>query len=128
MFNPFSKKEDGVAIPLDYLPERRATTNPFTKKEVENVLHQVMSGYQNMGLSRQHDISMLVLQLQELVTSDEHSSKLMVTNQNDAFCVRAPTNSTLKKEPQKRLKSKLKKVNEAISSKKMKSIQRMGIR
>ena len=34
VFNPFSKKESGVAIPLDYLPERRATTNPFTKKEV----------------------------------------------------------------------------------------------
>ena len=86
-----------------------------------------MSEYQNMGRPRQYDISMLVLQLQELVTFDEHSS-LVITNHKDTFDVRAPTNSTLKKESQKRLKSNIEKVHAAISSKKIKSIQRMGIR
>ena len=67
-----------------------------------------------MGLSRQHDISMLVLELQELTTSDEHTSKV-ATNRNDRYSVMAPTNSTLKKEPLKRMKSKQETANAATT-------------
>ena len=82
--NPFLQKNMEGAVPLDYLPDQRASTNPFTKKEVENVLHSVMAGYQNLSISRQHDVSMLVLELQDAMTSDKQLPMILVT---DIMCV-----------------------------------------
>ena len=42
MFNPFLEGNADDPVPFDYLPERGVSTNPFTGKEVENVLHSVM--------------------------------------------------------------------------------------
>ena len=80
MVNPFSQKSAEGAVPLDYLPDQRASTNPFTKKEVENVLHSAMAGYQNTTISRQHDVSMLVLELQDVMTSDKQLPMILVTD------------------------------------------------
>jgi len=125
MLNPFSTKNEEGLVPLDYLPDQKNSTNPFTKKEVENVLHGVMSGYQNMSISRQHDISMLVLDLQELMTSPEHAS-MVVNKRHNGSSLMAPTQKTLKKESQKRLKSKKETAILATTAKKMRATQQFG--
>ena len=74
MFNLFSEGSADDPLPVDYLPQQSVSTTPFTKKEVENVLHGVLSEYTNFGRTRQHDISLLVLQLDDLMTLDEKTS------------------------------------------------------
>ena len=56
IIHPFSGKNSFDSIPIDYLPEFGVSTNPFTKKEVEKVLHVVMSGYSSLRQTPQHDI------------------------------------------------------------------------
>ena len=72
--------------------------------DIENVLHGVLSGYSNLGRSREHDISMLVLELQELMTYDEHHSK--VVTGPVVSSVLAPTKTALQRDPLNRLESK----------------------
>jgi len=81
-----------------------------------------------MGPSYKHDIYMLVLELQELMTSDEHSSKVVTNQSGGYFVLVPPTNSSLKREPMKRMKPKRETAAAASSVKKMKSTQMMGIK
>ena len=123
----FQKKNEEGLVPLDYLPDQKTSTNPFTKKEVENLLHSVMSGYQNMSISRQHDISMLVLDIQEVMTSPEHTY-MVVNIRKDELSLMAPTKSTLRKESQKRLKSEKETAIVATTAKKMRATQQFGFK
>ena len=102
MLNPFVEGNADDPLPLDYLPERGVSTNPFTGKEVENVLHSVMSGYNSFSRTRQYDISLLVLQLDDLMKSDEKKCEL-IEGQDNTFLAAPPT-TTLRREPKKRMK------------------------
>ena len=104
IFNPFLEGNAYDPFPLDYLPARGVSTNPFTRKEVENILHSVMSGYNSFSHTRQHNISLLVLQLEDLMLMalDETNSEL-VKGQHNTFILAPPT-MTLRLEPKNRLK------------------------
>ena len=121
MLNPFVEGNAYDPIPLDYLSERGASTNAFTRKEVENVLQSVMSGYNSFSGTRQHDISLLVLQLEDLMTSDEINCE-PIEGQDNTFLLAPPT-MTLRREPKKRMKP----IHELARHKQMKSLQRQGI-
>ena len=121
MFNPFSEGSADDPLPVDYLPERNVSTTPFTKKEIENVLHGVLSGYSNFRHSRRHDISLLVLQLDELLTLDEKTSNPFDGPQNS--CLLVPTKNSQRREP----KTRLQPVHERYGTKKMKYLQKQGI-
>ena len=54
--------------------------NPFTAKQMNNIWDGVTAGYTGFSGKRQWKISQLVLNLQELITSDESQSDLMCNN------------------------------------------------
>ena len=89
MFNSFSEGSADDPLPVDYLPQQSVSTTPFTKKEVEIVLHGVLSGYTNFGRTRQHDISLLVLQFDDLLTLDKKTSNPVDGPHNT--CLLVPT-------------------------------------
>ena len=81
-----------------------------------------MSGYNNFSRTRQHDISLLVLQLDDLMTSSD-KTKCEVREGRDSTFLVAPLTTTLRHEPKKRMKP----IHELERNKKMKSLQRQNI-
>lgn len=92
MFNPCSEGSADDPLPLDYFPEQSVVTNPFIRNELENVLRGVMSGYNSFSCTRKHTISLLVLQLEELMISDEKTFKVVKEQHNT--CLLAPSTIT----------------------------------
>ena len=90
MFNLFAEGSADDPFPVDYIPEQSGSTILFTNKEIKNVLDGVLSGYTNFGRMRQHDISLLVLQLDELMTLDEKTSNLVDGPHNTCLLVPIP--------------------------------------
>ena len=84
------------------LPQKKSTTKPFTKKQVENVLQGVLAGYNRYSATRQHGVSVLVLKMQDLMTIDA-SETTLVKGPSGAHML-APNSLALKREPRNRLK------------------------
>ena len=79
--------------PPGYLPQKESTNKPFTKKQVENVLQGVLVGYNRYSETRQHEVSMLILKMQELMTVD--ASETTLVKGATGLHILAPTSSAL---------------------------------
>ena len=68
-----------MVVLAGHIPPTGVDMKPFSRKYVENVAHNVVTGYNTYSESRQYEVSMLVPQLQELMTTDDSGSNILDT-------------------------------------------------
>ena len=101
--NPYITTTELTRTPVGHIPDRRTGINPYSKKDVENVLQAVLIGYPKMPQEKQYDISMLVLQMQNLLTESTTKS-VTLESQEGSLSLNVPLQHTLLTESKKREK------------------------
>ena len=104
----FSKTKSEEKVPIGYLPEQGNNTKPFTKKQMDSIWGDVMAGYSGYTDQRKHKMSLLILDMQELMTVDDSTSSMRngsSENGSSNMCVQAPNQCRLKQESKGRLKT-----------------------
>ena len=104
----FSKSKSEEKVPIGYLPEQGNNTKPFSKKQMDSIWGDVMAGYSGYTDQRKHKMSLLILDMQELMTVDDSTSSMRngsSKNGSSNMCVQAPNQGRLKKESKGRLKT-----------------------
>ena len=87
------------------MPPTRAKVKPLAIKHLTNVFSNVQAGYSRMSDDEKFAISNLVLQLESKLTmGDTTTCSVMHTSEGTAVMV--PCQSSLKKQPSKRLQPK----------------------
>jgi len=104
----FSKSKSEEKVPIGYLPEQGNNTKPFSKKQMDSIWGDVMAGYSGYTDQRKHKMSLLILEMQELMTVDDSTSSMRngsSKNGSSNMCVQAPNQCRLKQESKGRLKT-----------------------
>ena len=64
----FAKSKLDERVPISYLPEQGNKTKLLTKKQMDSIWGGIMTGYSGYTDKRKHDMSLLILEMQELTT------------------------------------------------------------
>ncbi|EJK73781.1 hypothetical protein THAOC_04575, partial [Thalassiosira oceanica] len=85
----------------EYLPDRSAAVKPLGKKEVQSVLSTAIASYNGVGVEKKFQMSLLVLQMEKLLTNDSNS---MVV-ESGGRCLMVPSEHMQRTQKRERLKS-----------------------
>jgi len=93
-----------LPLPPGYMPQKGGKVEPFAKKRVQNTLASVTAGYNSMGKDHKMAVSLLVMQLDDLLLADSTKSREVETKGglNETYVVNVPTHACLAAEPKKR--------------------------
>ena len=86
--NSLHKKID-ENVPIGYLLDQGNRTKPFTKEQTDSMCSGVMVGYYGYTDKRKHEMSLLILGMQELTTVYDSTESTM-QNSSSHMCILAP--------------------------------------
>ena len=121
--NPYASTNEACSR----ITDKRVGINPYKSADLDNVLRAVMLGYNKMSRSKKEDVSLLVLEMQNLLT-DGKATPLSRESVNDNVTISVPTVASLRNESKKRIQSTRETHGKIEFQKYIKSVQALGMR